>query len=146
MPVLACGAPPPLLVPAIGLRLQPGPVEREAARVCSQPGEHLEVLVDALAMTGRAHLRTRGAPRGRSRAEPATGAPSGLRGRGGRLLAAVQRTQFPRRLSCLNHVQIFFSVVQRKALTPNDFSSLAELQDRLAHVPTTLRRSRLTIR
>jgi hypothetical protein len=28
-------------------------------------------------------------------------------------------------------VEIYFSVVQRKALTPNDFRSLSELEDRL---------------
>jgi hypothetical protein len=27
--------------------------------------------------------------------------------------------------------EIYFSIVQRKALTPNDFSSLAEVEDRL---------------
>jgi hypothetical protein len=31
----------------------------------------------------------------------------------------------------LNQVEIYFSVVQRKALTPNDFRSLSELEDRL---------------
>jgi hypothetical protein len=33
--------------------------------------------------------------------------------------------------SWLNQVEIYFSVVQRKALTPNDFRSLGELQQRL---------------
>jgi hypothetical protein len=28
-------------------------------------------------------------------------------------------------------VEIYFSIVQRKVLTPNDFSSLAELEERL---------------
>jgi DDE superfamily endonuclease len=37
----------------------------------------------------------------------------------------------PVHASWLNQVEIYFSVVQRKALTPNDFGSLAELQDRL---------------
>ena len=31
----------------------------------------------------------------------------------------------------LNQVEIYFSTVQRKVLTPNDFSSLAELEQRL---------------
>ena len=31
----------------------------------------------------------------------------------------------------LNQVEIYFSIVQRKALTPNDFRSLAELEDHL---------------
>ena len=31
----------------------------------------------------------------------------------------------------LNQIEIYFSIVQRKVLTPNDFSSLAELEQRL---------------
>jgi hypothetical protein len=37
----------------------------------------------------------------------------------------------PVHASWLNQVEIFFSIVQRKVLTPNDFSSLAELEQRL---------------
>jgi len=37
----------------------------------------------------------------------------------------------PVHASCLNQVEIYFSIIQRKVLTPNDFTSLAELQDRL---------------
>ncbi len=37
----------------------------------------------------------------------------------------------PVHASWLNQVEIYFSVVQRKALTPNDFQSLAELETRL---------------
>ena len=33
--------------------------------------------------------------------------------------------------SWLNQVEIYFSVLQRKALTPNDFANLEELQERL---------------
>lgn len=33
--------------------------------------------------------------------------------------------------SSLNQVEVYFSIVQRKALTPNNFRSLAELKDRL---------------
>ena len=33
--------------------------------------------------------------------------------------------------SWLNQIEIYFSIVQRKVLTPNDFSSLQEVQDRL---------------
>jgi DDE superfamily endonuclease len=33
--------------------------------------------------------------------------------------------------SWLNQVELFFSIVQRKALTPNDFASLNELAQRL---------------
>ena len=31
----------------------------------------------------------------------------------------------------LNQIEIYFSIVQRKALTPNDFSSLTDVEDRL---------------
>jgi hypothetical protein len=37
----------------------------------------------------------------------------------------------PRYISWLNRVEIYFSIVQRKVLTPNDFSSLQELEQRL---------------
>jgi hypothetical protein len=37
----------------------------------------------------------------------------------------------PFRASWLNQVEIYFSIVQRKVLTPNDFSSLQELEQRL---------------
>jgi hypothetical protein len=33
--------------------------------------------------------------------------------------------------SWLNQVEIYFSIVQRKVVTPNDFTSLRELEDRL---------------
>jgi hypothetical protein len=37
----------------------------------------------------------------------------------------------PNHASWLNQVEIYFSVVQRKVLTPNDFLSLDEVQQRL---------------
>jgi hypothetical protein len=37
----------------------------------------------------------------------------------------------PVHASWLNQVEIYFSIVQRKVLTPYDFSSLAELEQRL---------------
>lgn len=37
----------------------------------------------------------------------------------------------PIHASWLNQIEIYFSVVQRKVLTPNDFSSLEEVEDRL---------------
>lgn len=37
----------------------------------------------------------------------------------------------PVHASWLNQVEIYFSIVQRKVLTPNDFSSLAQLEQRL---------------
>jgi hypothetical protein len=55
--------------------------------------------------------------------------------------AAIQRLQtaypnlilvhLPVHASWLNQVEIYFSVVERKVLTPNDFSSLAEVAQRL---------------
>ena len=37
----------------------------------------------------------------------------------------------PVHASWLNQIEIYFSIVQRKALTPNDFTSLADVEDRL---------------
>ncbi len=37
----------------------------------------------------------------------------------------------PIHASCLNQTEIYFSVVQRKVLTPNDFESLTDIEDRL---------------
>ena len=37
----------------------------------------------------------------------------------------------PVHASCLNQIEIYFSIVQRKVLTPNDFAALAEVEDRL---------------
>ena len=37
----------------------------------------------------------------------------------------------PVHASWLNQIEIYFSIVQRKALSPNDFTSLAEVEDRL---------------
>ena len=37
----------------------------------------------------------------------------------------------PIHASWLNQIEIYFSIVQRKALTPNDFSCLNEVEDRL---------------
>jgi hypothetical protein len=37
----------------------------------------------------------------------------------------------PIHASWLNQIEIYFSIVQRKALTPNDFSSLTALEERL---------------
>jgi hypothetical protein len=51
-----------------------------------------------------------------------------------RLVAAYPNlvlVHLPIHASWLNQVEIYFSVVQRKALTPNDFASLEELADRL---------------
>ena len=37
----------------------------------------------------------------------------------------------PVHASWLNQVEIYFSIVQRKVLTPNDFTDLSEVQERL---------------
>jgi hypothetical protein len=42
----------------------------------------------------------------------------------------------PVHASWLNQIEIYFSVVQRKVLTPNDFASLAEVQERLRQFET----------
>ena len=42
----------------------------------------------------------------------------------------------PIHASWLNQIEIYFSVVQRKALTPNDFTSLDQIRDRLAGFET----------
>lgn len=58
--------------------------------------------------------------------------------RGARCIARLQRrwpnlipVHTPVHASWLNQVEIYFSVVQRKALTPNDFGSLNDLKQRL---------------
>jgi hypothetical protein len=43
----------------------------------------------------------------------------------------VRLIHLPIHASWLNQIELFFSIVQRKALTPNDFGSLAELATRL---------------
>jgi len=42
----------------------------------------------------------------------------------------------PVHASWLNQIEIYFSIVQRKALTPNDFQSLTELEQRLMNFQT----------
>ena len=45
---------------------------------------------------------------------------------------ALDRTgSHSRHASWLNQIEIYFSIVQRKVLTPNDFSSVADLQHHL---------------
>ena len=43
----------------------------------------------------------------------------------------AQLVHVPVHASWLNQVEIYFSVVQRKVLTPNEFSDLAEIESRL---------------
>lgn len=58
--------------------------------------------------------------------------------RGQRSLQRLQETypnlvlvHTPVHASWLNQIEIYFSIVQRKVLTPNDFGSLSEVEDRL---------------
>jgi len=58
--------------------------------------------------------------------------------RGSRSIKRLQKTwphllpvHTPIHASWLNQIEIYFSIIQRKVLTPNDFSSLAEVEDRL---------------
>jgi hypothetical protein len=44
---------------------------------------------------------------------------------------AIVLVHTPVHASWLNQIEIYFSIVQRKVLTPNDFDSLAALEDRL---------------
>lgn len=63
---------------------------------------------------------------------------NGTSHRGARCIARL-REKFPRLVvvhgpvhaSWLNQIEIYFSVLQRKALTPNDFSSLSAVEERL---------------
>ena len=43
----------------------------------------------------------------------------------------IEVVHTPVHASWLNQVEIYFSILQRKALTPNDFESLGQLQDRI---------------
>ena len=45
----------------------------------------------------------------------------------------LQLVHTPCHASWLNQIEIYFSIVQRKVLTPNDFASTTELADRLRH-------------
>jgi len=49
----------------------------------------------------------------------------------------------PVHASWLNQVEVYFSIIRRKALTPDDFKSLADLEERLlkfqAHYETVAR-------
>ncbi|HEX6352956.1 transposase [Actinophytocola sp.] len=52
----------------------------------------------------------------------------------------------PVHASWVNQVEIYFSVIQRKVLSPNDFIELAEVEHRLAEFEKTLQRHRQTLR
>ena len=44
---------------------------------------------------------------------------------------ALKVVHLPVHASWLNQIEIYFSIVQRKVVTPNDFSSLAAIEERL---------------
>lgn len=50
-----------------------------------------------------------------------------------RRYANLQVVHGPIHASWLNQIEIYFSIIQRKVLTPNDFNSLAVLAERLEH-------------
>jgi hypothetical protein len=65
---------------------------------------------------------------------------AGVASRTPRLLCGIVQRQLPQghsanpsryTASWLNQIEIYFSIVQRKVLTPNDFSSLSQLEQRL---------------
>ncbi len=43
----------------------------------------------------------------------------------------IELVHFPVHASWLNQIEIYFSVIQRKVLTPNDFTSLSEVEEML---------------
>jgi hypothetical protein len=47
----------------------------------------------------------------------------------------------PVHASWLNQIEVYFSIVQRKLLTPNDFASLAVLEDQLMQFQQRYQRS-----
>jgi hypothetical protein len=49
----------------------------------------------------------------------------------GRAYANLRLIHLPIHASWLNQIELYFSIVQRKALTPNDFDSLDGLTERL---------------
>ena len=67
--------------------------------------------------------------------------------RGARAVARLQQ-QYPNLVlvhgpvhaSWLNQIEIYFSTVQRKVLTPNDFDSLADVENRLLRFSVTINR------
>ena len=52
----------------------------------------------------------------------------------------------PVHASWLNQIEIYFSIVQRKVLTPNDFTDLAEVEQRLLGLPASLPADRGPVR
>ena len=54
--------------------------------------------------------------------------------------------QLPVHASWLNQIEIYFSIVQRKVLTPNDFADLADVETRLLAFERRYEHDRRTVR
>jgi hypothetical protein len=78
-------------------------------------------------------VRDRRTPqRGPSTGSLTTAAPTPVRPRSGGCRSLDTRLiHLPIHASSLNQIELYFSIVQRKALTPNDFDSLETLAERL---------------
>jgi len=89
------------------------PFDRLVAQVMSQPPYHQARRVFWIVDNGSSHRGTRSSLR--------------LQARFPRLVLV----HGPVHASWLNQIEIYFSILQRKALTPNDFPSLTALEERL---------------
>ncbi len=90
-----------------------GPVDRLVAEVMDQPPYRSARRVFWIMDNGSAHRGQKAADRLRSQ------------------WPSVVLVHTPLHASWLNQIEIYFSIVQRKVLIPNDFSSLAEVEERL---------------
>ena len=89
------------------------PFDRLVANVMSQPPYAVARRVFWIVDNGSSHRGSRSGERLQSR------------------YANLVLVHAPVHASWLNQIEIYFSVLQRKALTPNDFKSLEELKERL---------------
>ena len=90
-----------------------GPVDRLVGEVMSQPPYRSARRVFWIMDNGSAHRGQKAADRLRAQ------------------WPSLVLVHTPLHASWLNQIEIYFSIVQRKVLTPNDSSSLAEVEDRL---------------
>ncbi len=90
-----------------------GPVDRLVGQVMAQEPYRSARRVFWIMDNGSAHRGQKAADRLRSQ------------------WPSVVLVHTPLHASWLNQIEIYFSIVQRKVLTPNDFSSLAEVEQRL---------------
>src|SRR3989442_9494786 len=88
-----------------------GPVDRLVAEVMDQPPYRSARRVFWIMDNGSAHRGQKAADRLRSQ------------------WPSVVLVHTPLHASWLNQIEIYFSIVQRKVLIPNDFSSLAEVEE-----------------